>query len=69
MTTKPWADVPATGPLLRPAQAAEFLGFKSRSHYYRLAEQGRVPSPIHVGGRAAGIPLAWLQAVIAAAAA
>ena len=69
MTVKPWESIPATGPLLRPAQAAEFLGFKSRGHYYALAKQGRVPSPIHVGGRAAGIPLPWLQAVIAAAAA
>ena len=69
MITKPSDNIPATGPLLRPMEAAQYLGFQSRGHYYALARQGRVPSPIHVGSRAAGIPRAWLDACIAAAAA
>lgn len=69
MVEQPWKSIPATGPLLRPAQAAEYLGYKSRSHYYTLAQQGRVPAPIHVGGSAAGVPKPWLDAIIAAAAA
>jgi len=69
MITQPWKSIPATGPLLRPAQAAEYLGYKSRAHYYELARQGKVPSPIHVAGKAAGVPKCWLDFCIGAAAA
>lgn len=65
----PWAGLPATGPILRPAEAARYLGF-SRSHYYLLAKTGQVPAPIKLfrSNGAAGVPQAWLDAAIAAAA-
>lgn len=72
MVEQPWKSLPATGPLLRPAQAAEYLGYKSRTHYYNLVRQGVVPAPIQIGPggtSAVGVPKPWLDAVIAAAAA
>lgn len=68
---QPWKDMPATGPLLRPAQAAAYLGY-SRAYYYRMVKQGRVPKPLSIGpsfSGATGVPQPWLDAVIAAAAA
>ena len=71
MTEQPWKSIAATGPLLRPAKAAEYPGY-SRSHYYNLARQGLVPMPLHIGRgdtAAVGVPRPWLDAIIAAAAA
>ena len=72
MTTKPtieepsppWGDVPPTGPILRPATAAEYLGL-SVSGYYKQAARGLVPMPITIGRRASGVPRPWLDSVIA----
>lgn len=67
---QPWAGIPASGPLLRPTEAARYIGF-SRATYYVLAKQGIVPPPIHIGvgdRSGAGVPKPWLDAVIAAAA-
>jgi len=64
---QPWAGIPATGPLLRPGKAAEYLGY-SRSHYYNLARRGLVPMPLHIGRgdtAAVGVPKPWLDALIA----
>jgi len=71
MTIQPWDGIPATGPLLRPKEAAAYLGY-SRAHYYVLASRGDVPLPIRMGrGKvaAAAVPKPWLDAVIAARAA
>jgi len=61
--TPPWSDVPAHGPILRPAHAAEYLGF-SVPHFYEQASRGLVPTPIKLGARATGVPKPWLDAVI-----
>lgn len=68
---RPWAHVPATGPMLRPKGAAAYLGY-SLSQYYALAAQGVVPRPIRMGpghNGGAGVPRPWLDALIAARAA
>ena len=61
---QPWEAVPPTGPILRPATAAEYLGL-SVSGYYKQAARGLVPMPIVIGRRASGVPRPWLDAVIA----
>lgn len=61
---KPWATVPPTGPLLRTADAAEYLGL-SVSWYNQLVGDGVLPQPLKVGARAGGVPQPWLDAVIA----
>lgn len=68
MTTSPWAGIPATGPLLRPRAAAEYVGI-SKGRYYILAARGELPAPIPIGrrlARATAVPRPWLDAVIAA---
>lgn len=60
----PWECVPPTGPILRPADAAEYLGLSVPS-YYDQANQGLLPVPIKIGVRATGVPRPWLDAVIA----
>ena len=65
---KPWAALPPTGPLLRPAEAAAYLGY-SVSQYYALAAKGVLPAAIRIGpghNGAAGVPRPWLDATIAA---
>lgn len=65
-TPKPWAGLPATEPLLRPKEAAAFLGY-SKPHYYRLAASGDVPPLTKLGrgqGGASVVPRAWLQATL-----
>lgn len=72
MVEQPWKSLPATGPLLRPAEAARYLGYKSRTHYYNLVQKGLVPKPIQLGPSctsAVGVPKPWLDAIIAAGAA
>lgn len=72
LVEKPWESLPATGPLLRPADAARYLGYRSRTHYYNLVHKGLVPKPIQIGPAgtsAVGVPQPWLDAIIAAAAA
>lgn len=54
MTTAPQLD-----PILRPRQAAEFLGL-SRSSLYRLKALGVLPQPARVGIAAIG----WRQSVL-----
>ncbi|SLJ88352.1 hypothetical protein SAMN06295987_101792 [Novosphingobium mathurense] len=65
---KPWAGLPATGPLLRPKAAAEYLGC-SVSAYYASAARGELPAFIKMGRGHFGsvaVPRPWLDAVIAA---
>lgn len=72
MTDQPWKNIPATGPLLRPSEAARYLGYKATASYYNLAAKGLAPRPLKVGvdgAAASGIPKPWLDALIAAAAA
>ena len=67
----PWAGIPATGPILRPKDAAEYLGY-GRSQFYALVGKGELPQLIKLGsgaGGASGVPKPWLDAVIAARAA
>lgn len=61
----PWRSVVPTGPILRPAAAAEYIGV-SLTTYYDQASQGLLPSPGKIAGRASGVPRPWLDAVIAA---
>lgn len=66
-TPPPWADIPATGPLLRPKDAAAYIGY-SPQQYYALATIGEMPPLIKIGrGQkgASGVPRPWLDAVIA----
>lgn len=67
-TASPWDSVVATGPILRPADAAEYIGV-SLPAYYAGAAKGRFPSPIKIGNRASGVPRPWLDAFIGASAA
>lgn len=71
MTIQPWADIPPIGPMLRPNEAARYLGI-TKPHLYRLANEGRLPRPFKLFGggsnAAAGIPKPWLDAIIAEAA-
>lgn len=72
MNEQPWHGIPATGPLLRPAEAARYLGYRSATYFYTLVKKGIVPSPIRLGpgnSGAVGVPRPWLDAVIQAAAA
>lgn len=69
--TKPWASLPATGPLLPVRAAAEFLGY-SLSGYYAGAARGELPPIIKIGrgtGGRAAVPRPWLEALIQARAA
>jgi predicted DNA-binding transcriptional regulator AlpA len=54
--------------MLRPAEAATYLGFKSRQQLYEMVRCGEAPTPIRLRkvGTACGIPLPWLDAIIAA---
>lgn len=61
----PWRSVVPTGPILRPADAAKYIGV-SLTTYYDQASQGLLPSPEKIAGRASGVPRPWLDAVIAA---
>lgn len=61
---RPWAEITPTGPILRTQKAAEYLGICVTS-YYGQAALGLVPAPIKMGERATGVPLPWLDAVIA----
>jgi predicted DNA-binding transcriptional regulator AlpA len=67
-TDTPWNAVPPTGPMLRPSEAAAYLGFKSRQQLYEMVRCGEVPAPIRLRkvGNASGIPRPWLDAIIAA---
>ena len=69
MTTEtngsPWASILPTGPILRTANAADYLGL-SLATFYEQAAKGRLPKPLKVGDRASGVPRPWLDAVIAA---
>ncbi len=63
----PWADLPATGPLLRVPAAAEYLGY-SAAGYYQRAREGSFPKPISIGigmRAVSGVPKPWLDAIIA----
>jgi len=70
-STQPWANIPPSGPLLRPKDAAAYLGYSTR-WYYALAAKGDLPSPIRMADgktAASAVPRPWLDAVIAARAA
>lgn len=64
---RPWEGIPPTGPILRPADAAAYLGI-SVPGYYEKAAKGALPAPFKLGGRASGVPRPWLDAVISLAA-
>lgn len=71
LIARPWLGIEASGPLLRPAEAAKYLGL-SLSRFYAISAQGDLPKPIKIGRSASGatgVPLPWLNAVIAARAA
>jgi predicted DNA-binding transcriptional regulator AlpA len=60
----PWEAVTPAGPILRPAEAAKYLGLSIQC-YYLMASRGDLPSPVKIGTRASGVPRPWLDAVIA----
>ncbi len=51
------------GGMLRPAEAARFLGISVQTAY-RWAAQGRLPRPLKIGPRTSGWKLADLQAYL-----
>lgn len=63
MLNKPWEGLPATGPILKFAEAVRYLGVSKRAYYQRV-EKGELPKPIHLGGRDTGLPKSWLDAII-----
>jgi len=68
---RPWDGIPASGPLLTPLKAAEYISY-SKKQYYVLASKGDLPYPIKIGrgyNGASGVPRPWLDAVIASRAA
>lgn len=68
---QPWTTVAPAGPMLRPTEAARYLGY-SVPQFYALAAQGELPRPIKMGRGhtgASAVPKGWLDAVIAARAA
>lgn len=66
-STTPWANTQPAGPLLRPADAAAFLGVGQRC-FYQMVEAGEVPAPFRIrpGGKATAVPKSWLDAVVTA---
>lgn len=54
---------PAAGPLLRPAEAAEYLGI-SVSGFYQQIKEGNLPPLVKIGPRAAGMSRPWLDRLI-----
>ena len=66
---RPWESITPTGPLLRPGDAAAYLGISIQGYYERAAA-GSLPVPLKISGRrASGVPRPWLDAVIGHAAA
>lgn len=65
LLSRPWLSIPATGPVLRPAAAAKYLGL-SRSKLYALIADNKLPRPIRLSEGTVGIPQPWLDACIAA---
>ncbi len=64
---KPWEGLPPVGPLLRPKDAAAYLGY-SLGHFHALVAKGELPQPIRMGRgqtAATAIPRHFLDAVIA----
>ncbi len=59
-----WNELPATGPFMRPLEAAKFLGL-SRSTLYAMIAEGQFPPFVKLSERASGVPLSWLEAFIA----
>lgn len=55
---------PVEGPLLRPNDAAKYLGF-GRSTYWRKVAEGALPRPIRLSTRVSGTPKGILDAFIA----
>ena len=64
LNARPWETVAPTGPILRPADAAAYLGI-SIPGYYEKAAKGDLPTPIKMCGRTSGVPRPWLDSVIA----
>lgn len=58
-----WANVPASGPLLRPSKAAQYLGL-SRSTLYAMVAEGQFPAFIKLSERASAVPMSWIQAFV-----
>ena len=59
----PWAELPVSGPILRPADAARYVGLGLSTFYNGIAE-GSLPPLIKIGPRASGVPRPWLDAVL-----
>ena len=58
-----WRNIPPRGPILKPTQAARYVGF-SRSLMYAKIKLGCFPPVIKIGERSGGIPQNWLDAFI-----
>ena len=54
------------GPLMRPDEAADYLGISVRS-FWRNVANGSIPKPAKYFGRVTAIPRSEIDAVIAAA--
>ena len=60
--SSPWADIPASGPMVRVAEAMRYLGLQ-RTTFYEEVRAGRLPQPVHLSPQTRGLPLAWLEAI------
>ena len=61
--SRPWEHLPIKGPILRPAQAAAYVGL-SLGHYYRLIKEGHIPPFIKLGSKSSGVPQSHLDAFL-----
>lgn len=64
---KPATDTrpaPIRPAILRPADAATYIGMRSRTAIYELVKEGELPQPIKLGARASGFRLVDLDAFI-----
>lgn len=48
------------GPLLRPKDAAAYIGV-SKSTFYRMIGERLIPRPLRIIGNTTGFPKAWLD--------
>ena len=61
MINELYKSKPVIGPVMRPKEAARYIGV-SVSCFYSLIKSGEIPPLIKLTGRASGIPKPWLDA-------
>lgn len=64
MNPEAWENVPIAGPMMRPKDAAEYLGIGTVTLYEEI-KQGRLPPLVRISARAKAMPKSLLDYVIA----